>query len=424
MTDRKKVLVLGSGGREHAFVYKFHNDPLVSEVFCSPGNGGTGLIATNIPLDLNNHDEVIGFVKKNNIDLTVVGPEDPLAAGIVDSFHKHNLYVFGPDAFCAQLESSKVFARDIMAEYNIPHPKYFACKSREEAIKAREVLGLPIVLKADGLAAGKGVIICNNESEFNEGLDHMFEKNTFGEASNLVSVEECLIGEELSVFAVCDGKDFKVLNTAQDHKRIFDGDLGPNTGGMGAYSPTPLSTDAMIKQTCEKIIQPTLQAMNDKGHPYTGFLYVGLMIVNNIPYVIEYNVRMGDPETQVVLPLLESSLFNLLYKASKASLVDIDFSISKKTAVTVVLASEGYPTKYEKNMEIKMNTKGDDLVFHAGTKINDDVLYATGGRVLNVVGFGDDLKDAISNAYDIASRIEFDNKYLRTDIGEKGLGYK
>ena len=424
MKDRKKVLVLGSGGREHAFVYKFYNDPLVSEVFCSPGNGGTGLMAKNISLDLNNHDEVITFVKDNSIDLTVVGPEDPLAAGIVDAFKEQRLHVFGPDAYCSQLESSKVFARDIMAEYNIPHPKYYACKNRKEAIEAKNVLGLPIVLKADGLAAGKGVIICNDESEFEDGLNHMYDKNTFGDASKLVSVEECLVGEELSVFAVCDGKNYKVLNTAQDHKRAFDGDLGPNTGGMGAYSPTPLSTDVMIEQTCANIIEPTLKAMNEKGHPYTGFLYVGLMIVNNNPYVIEYNVRMGDPETQVVLPLLDSSLFELLYKASKGSLSDVEFKISDKTAVTVVLASKGYPKQYEKNMNIKMNTNDSDLVFHAGTKMDNHTLYAVGGRVLNVVGFGKNLKNAISNAYAIADNIDFDNKYLRKDIGKKGLEYK
>ena len=424
MVDRKKVLVLGSGGREHAFVYKLHNDPLVSEVFCSPGNGGTGLMATNIPLDLNNHDELITFVKQNNIDLTIVGPEDPLASGIVDIFNKHGLYIFGPDAFCSQLESSKIFARDIMAEYNIPHPKYYACKNKEEAIIAKNILGFPIVLKADGLAAGKGVIICDNELEFLDGLAHMYEKNTFGNASSLVSIEECLIGEELSIFVVCDGEEYKILNTAQDHKRAFDGDLGPNTGGMGAYSPTPLSTDVIIGQTSKRIIEPTLKAMNDAGHPYTGFLYVGIMIVNNNPYVIEYNVRMGDPETQVVLPLLKSSLFDLLYKTSQGSLLDVDLQISDKTAVTVVLVSEGYPKEYKKNMKIEMDINDNDLVFHAGTIIDGDCLYARGGRVLNVVGFGENLKEAISNAYDIVGRIKFDNKYFRTDIGKKGLGYK
>ena len=424
MNKQNKVLVLGSGGREHAFVYKFHSDPLVSEVFCSPGNGGTDSVARNISLDLNNHEEIIQFVKDNNIDLTVVGPENPLADGIVDSFKKAGLVIFGPDAFCAQLESSKVFARDIMAEYNIPHPKYYACKSKDEAMKAKDILGLPIVLKADGLAAGKGVIICNTEEEFDEGLDHMYEKNTFGEASQLVSVEECLVGEELSVFAVCDGKDYKVLNTAQDHKRAYDNDSGPNTGGMGAYSPTPLSTVDIISQTSKNIIEPTLQAMSDKGHPYTGFLYVGIMIVNNKPYVIEYNVRMGDPETQVVLPLLESSLYDLLYKSATDSLSSVNMKIADKTAVTVVLASKGYPHKYEKNMIINMNTKGGDLVFHAGTAIKEGKLYAIGGRVLNVVGFGKNLEEAISDAYRISDEIEFENKYSRTDIGQKGLSYK
>ena len=223
---------------------------------------------------------------------------------------------------------------------------------------------------------------------------------------------------------VCDGKDYKILNTAQDHKRAFNNDLGPNTGGMGAYSPTPLSTDAIIEQTCKGIIEPTLIAMNDKGHPYTGFLYVGLMIVDNKPYVIEYNVRMGDPETQVVLPLLESSLFDLLYKSSTNSIANTEMKISDKTAVTVVLASKGYPKQYEKNMEININTNNEDLVFHAGTKIKDNVLYATGGRVLNAVGFGSNLNEAIIDAYKILDRIEFKNKYFRTDIGQKGLKYK
>ncbi len=424
MIKKRKVLVLGSGGREHAFVYKFHNDPLVSEIFCSPGNGGTGLIAKNILLDLDNHNEIMSFVKDNNIDLTVVGPENPLADGIVDSFRKSNLIIFGPDAFCAQLESSKIFARDIMSEYNIPHPKYYACSNKQEAMEAKNTLGLPIVLKADGLAAGKGVIICNTESEFDDGLKHMYEKNTFGEASKLVSVEECLIGEELSVFAVCEGKNYKILNTAQDHKRVFDNDLGPNTGGMGAYSPTPLSTNSIITQTSRNIIEPTLKAMNDKGHPYSGFLYVGIMIVDGKPYVIEYNVRMGDPETQVVLPLLESSLFDLLYKSATESLSDVDMQIADKTAVTVVLASKGYPNHYEKNMVIDMQIDEGDLVFHAGTTIDKGLLYATGGRVLNVVGFGNNLQEAILDAYKISNRIKFKNKYFRTDIGQKGLRYK
>ena len=277
-----------------------------------------------------------------------------------------------------------------------------------------------MVLKADGLAAGKGVIVCHTDAEFEEGLVTMFDENYFGDAGTNVSVEECLIGEELSVFAVCDGSDYIILNTAQDHKHAFDGDKGPNTGGMGAYSPTPLSTNKIIEKTKIDIIEPTLKAMKDAGHPYKGFLYVGLMIVDNKPYVIEYNVRMGDPETQVVMPLLESSLFELLWNATNGQLKNTEIKISSKTAVTVVLAADGYPGFYPKGMAIT-GLNNNDLVFHAGTKKENDKILTNGGRVLNVVGFGDDLRSAIDDAYRIVENINFSDKYYRKDIGQKGL---
>ena len=420
MKINTKILILGSGGREHAFAWSLVNDENVATVYCSPGNGGTDAIAKNVDLDVSNHQSIIEFVKTNNIDLTIVGPEAPLADGIVDSFQKVGLPVFGPDKYASQLESSKLFARDMMADYNVPSPKYYACKNRDEVDLVKVKLELPLVLKADGLAAGKGVIVCTTEAEYEAGLTTMFDKNAFGDAGAKVSVEDCLIGEELSVFAVCDGDDYVILNTAQDHKRAYDGDKGPNTGGMGAYSPTPLSTDDIMEKTKSTIIEPTLKAMRDAGHPFVGFLYVGLMVVDGEPFVIEFNVRMGDPETQVVLPLLETSLFELLWNATHGKIKDSTVKISQKTAVTVVLAAEGYPNSYPKGMEIS-GLEDDGLVFHAGTKKVDDKMVTCGGRVLNVVGFGNDLKSAIDDAYRIVEGVNFEGKFYRKDIGQKGL---
>ena len=423
--SNKKVLVLGSGGREYAFAWKLLKDDEVGEVYCAPGNGGTAKICKNLNLDISNHEEVLNKIIELNIDITLIGPEAPLANGIVDYLESNNIKVFGPDQYASQLESSKLFAREIMNEYNIPQPKYKKCCTADEAIAVKDSWGLPLVVKADGLAAGKGVVICEDEKSFDEAMDLMFHTNQFGSASQQVSVEECIMGEELSVFAVCDGNNYKVLNTAQDHKRIFDNDRGPNTGGMGAYSPTPLSTSDIILKTEQRIIKPILSAMKDKGHPYKGFLYVGIMIVDGNPYVIEFNVRMGDPETQVVIPLLDSSLFNLLDSCIRGELDSSTIKISKKTSVTVVLAADGYPSSYEKGMKISgLENIDEGLVFHAGTDLKDGVFFSSGGRVLNVIGFGFNLEEAIDSAYAIAKKINFEGKYFRKDIGQKGLNYK
>jgi len=286
------------------------------------------------------------------------------------------------------------------------------------------ILELPLVLKADGLAAGKGVIVCETDDEFEQALKTIFDDGKFGDAARRISLERCLVGEELSVFAVCDGENFKILNTAQDHKRAFDDDKGPNTGGMGAYSPTPLSTPKLIDRVGVEIIQPTLDAMKERGHPFTGFLYVGLMIVDGDPHVIEFNVRLGDPETQVVLPLLKSSLFELLWNATEGKLKKSKVVVSTETAVTVVLAADGYPGKYKKGMIIKgLESVKDRLVFHAGTLQKDHDIISNGGRILNVVGFGKDLQSAIDDAYAIVESIEFSGKYYRKDIGKRGLQY-
>lgn len=421
---KKKVLILGSGGREHALAWTFARDDNVSEVYCAPGNGGTAEIAENIKINLVNLQEVLRLAQEKNIDLTVVGPENPLASGIVDLFRKEGLRIFGPDKYGAQLESSKLFARNLMAEKKIPQPLFYSCNTREEAETLKGILELPLVLKADGLAAGKGVLVCETDDEFEKALKTIFEDGEFGDAARRISLERCLIGEELSVFAVCDGENFKILNTAQDHKRAFDDDKGPNTGGMGAYSPTPLSTPELIDRVGVEIIQPTLDAMNYRGHPYTGFLYVGLMIVDGDPYVIEFNVRMGDPETQVVLPLLKSSLFELLWNATEGKLKKSKVMVSPETAVTVVLAADGYPGKYEKGMKIKgLEKVKDRLVFHAGTLQKDHDIISNGGRILNVVGFGKDLQSAIDDAYNIVESIDFSGKYYRKDIGKRGLQY-
>ena len=421
---KKNILILGSGGREHALALAFSKDSNVSKVYCAPGNGGTAEVAENISVNLFNHQELIRLVNINKIDLTVVGPEDPLAKGIVDIFKKEGLRIFGPDAYGAQLESSKLFTRNLLSEKNILQPLYYSCNTEEEVRSIKDIIELPLVLKADGLAAGKGVLICKEEKEFEAAIHTIFKDNKFGEAASRISVERCLFGEELSVFAVCDGEDFIILNTAQDHKRAFDGDKGPNTGGMGAYSPTPLSTPELIEEVSSKIIKPTMEAMKERGKPYTGFLYVGIMLVDKKPYVIEFNVRMGDPETQVVLPLLESSIFELLWNATEGKLKNTKVKISKNTAVTVVLAAKGYPGVYKKGMKIKGLDKIEkNLIYHGGTIKKDHDIVSNGGRILNIMGFGANLKTAIKNAYKIADCIDYSGKFYRTDIGARGLRY-
>ena len=418
---KNNVLILGSGGREHALAWAIAKDDNVGKVYCAPGNGGTNEIAENVIVNLINKQEVLRLVQEKKIDLTVVGPENPLANGIVDSFRKGGLRIFGPDAYGAQLESSKLFARDLMAENNIPHPDYYSCNTMKEAEALKVILDLPLVLKADGLAAGKGVIVCQKDEEFNKALISIFDEGVFGDAADRISLERCLIGEELSVFAICDGEDFKILNTAQDHKRAFDGDKGPNTGGMGAYSPTPLSTPNLLDRVCSEIIRPTLNAMIKRGHPYTGFLYVGLMIVDGNPYVIEFNVRLGDPEAQAVLPLLKSSLFELLWNTTDGKLKKTKVINSSETAVTVVMASNGYPGEYKKGMRIKgLDTVKNRLVFHAGTFRQGHDIITNGGRVLNAVGFGKDLSSAIDDVYDIVKAVDFRGKFYRRDIGFRG----
>ena len=418
----RNILVIGSGGREHAIAWKLNKDEPDNSIYCIPGNAGTHQFAKNIDIDINNFDLISEFVLDSQIDTIIVGPEGPLDKGIVDFFNAKDIKIFGPDQFASQLESSKLFARDFMADNNIPQPKYYECSDIESAYKIKAEMGLPLVLKADGLAAGKGVIICNSDQEFEDALDVMFNDKKFGDACSKISIEECLIGEELSVFAICDGTDYLIIGNAQDHKRVFDGDEGPNTGGMGAYCPTLLCDKPLLDKVSSDIIEPTLKGMKDLGHPYIGFLYVGLMIVNKVPYVIEFNVRMGDPETQVVIPKISTSLLSLFDSCLKGELKNYKIDFNSHFHVTVVLASKGYPEEYKKGQIITgLENIEDGFLFHAGTKIEGDSVLVSGGRVLNVIGVGNSLNDAIQDVYGRIDKINFDGISYRKDIALKGL---
>ena len=418
------VLILGSGGREHAITWSIYKDTRIKKIYCAPGNAGTGLIAQNVDINISDNNDILSFVLSENINLIIVGPEQPLENGVVDYFIKKDIKIFGPSQYASQLETSKLFARNIMEKYNIPQPAFFECQTEEEILSVEGKLGLPLVLKADGLAAGKGVIICNDKTELHSAIDDMVTNRKFGKASSKISVEECLKGEELSVFAICDGENYKIINSAQDHKRVFDNDKGPNTGGMGAYSPTPMFTKELRNKVELDIIQPILNAMRDEGSPYKGFLYIGLMVDKGEPYVIEFNVRLGDPEAQVLIPLIDSSFFDMILSSIDGTIENYKLELKNKYATTVVLAASGYPESYHKGMKITgLSSLKDDIVFHAGTKYENKDFVTNGGRVINVVGIDSDLKKSIFKAYELIDKISFDDKYFRKDIGKKAFKY-
>jgi phosphoribosylamine--glycine ligase len=423
---KMNVLIIGSGGREHALAKVLTDSPGRINLFANPGNPGIFELAGKADIDLNNFDSVAGFCKERNIDLVVVGPEQPLADGIAEKLIMENIPVFGPVSAAAKLESSKEFAKKIMAKKNVPTAAFrsFTIAERDDAHRYLDGHSLPIVLKADGLAAGKGVVIAENHREAHFALDEMFG-GMFGSAGDKVVVEEFMFGEEASVFAITDGVDFVTLPPSQDHKRAEDGDKGPNTGGMGAYAPAPVVSPWMMREIEEKIIAPVLGAMREEGIPFVGCLYCGLMITETGPKVVEFNVRFGDPETQAVLSIIDGNFAALLHSAATGKL---DKSLVKysdnKFATCVVLASGGYPGKYEKGRKIigleKINPEKAG-VYHAGTKTENGKLLTSGGRVLGITGIGKSLEESIKNAYEASENVSFEGMYLRRDIGRKGL---
>jgi len=416
------VLVIGSGGREHALSWKLSQSSKVGTVFTAPGNGGT---ENNIPLDVNDLDGLAKFAQENNC-FTVVGPEDPLAAGIVDKFNQLNLKVFGPSKEAAQLESSKIWAKNFMKRNNIPTARFEIFDDPQKAEKYVESLDYNVVVKADGLAAGKGVIVCNSTDEAISAIQTILVKKTFGDAGNKIIIEERIDGIEASYIALSDGNVALPMASSQDHKRVFDDDKGPNTGGMGAYSPTPVITDVLAKKIQEDVIEKTIHAMKNEGILFTGFLYAGIMLKDGTPYVLEYNVRMGDPECQPITMRMNFDLYDYFVASVEGTLSSMPLlSWKDQYAVCVVLASDGYPGSYSTNDEITGfdSVSNDTHVFHAGTKKSDGKILSNGGRVLGVTSLGDSLESAISNVYSDTEKIIWSKKYHRNDIGKKGLSY-
>jgi phosphoribosylamine--glycine ligase len=423
------VLIIGSGAREHAMAWAVARSDKVSNVFVAPGNGGTAMMGgkiRNVAIKTTDIDALIGLVSEESIGLTVVGPEQPLEAGIVNRFHKAGLKIVGPSAEAAHLETSKVFAKEFMQRQGIPTAGYEVFRDYASARAFLESCGsFPQVIKASGLCAGKGVVVAMSRDEALEAIHEFFESRIFGEAADEVLIEEFLTGQEASVFALTDGENYRLFLSAQDHKRIGEGDTGKNTGGMGAYAPAPLVTPEVMRRVEEQVIKPTLAGMKAEGYPYTGFLYVGLMIDNGQPSVVEYNARLGDPETQVVLPMLRSDLFDALMASVEGRLEVVPFEMQEGAAATVVMASAGYPDAYETGRTITIDPSVNDmegvLVFHAGTRTEGSHLVTAGGRVLSVTACAGSLGEALDMAYSGVAAIRFDGAVFRRDIGAKAL---
>ena len=417
-----KVLIVGSGGREHAIAWSVAKSPKVDKIFCAPGNAGIAEFAECVNIGAMEFDKLVAFAKENAIDLTIIGMDDPLVGGVVDAFESEGLRVFGPRKNAAIIEGSKAFSKDLMKKYKIPTAAYENFTDPDEAIKYLETAKMPIVLKADGLALGKGVLICNTLEEAKEGVKTLMLDKQFGDAGNEIVIEEFMTGREVSVLAFCDGKTIKCMTSAQDHKRAKDGDQGLNTGGMGTFSPSPFYNDE-VEAFCEKYVyQSTIDAMASEGRPFTGILFTGLMITEDGPKVLEYNARFGDPEAQVVLPRMKNDIIDVMEACIDGKLSDVELEFEDNAAVCVVLASDGYPEKYDKGFEIKgldtFKDKDGYYVFHAGTKFDGDKIVTNGGRVLGVVAKGENLKAARANAYKATEWIDFANKYTRNDIGK------
>ena len=416
-----KVGIIGSGGREHAICENLKKSNQIEKIFCFPGNAGTSKIAQNVDININNFEDLKNFILTKKLDLIVVGPEKPLVEGLVDFLNKFNIKVFGPNQIASQLEGSKIFTKQICKKYNIPTANFGIFKNISDASSFLKTVNFPIVIKADNLASGKGVYICENLKESLIAVEEIFN-GKFGETKNLL-IEEFLEGEEMSFFTVHDGKTFQSFGTAQDHKRVLEGDKGKNTGGMGAYSPSRLICKELEKKIIKKIIEPTLKGLSDLGTEYLGFLYTGLMIVKNEPYLIEYNVRMGDPECQTILPKLKTDLYVIFQACCNNNLSQIKIEWLNKKSLCVVICSKGYPEKIKKNVEInnlnKINLNKNNYIFHAGTKFQNQKIYAVGGRVLNFVSLSNSFAEARKNIQDNISSLNWTGGFYRKDIGYK-----
>ncbi len=420
------VLIVGAGGREYSIGLTLKKDENIKNIYFAPGNGATDKLGRN--LNISDFSELADFVEENDINLTIVGPEGPLVDGIVDVFQKRELTIFGPTAKAAQLEGSKIFMKNFLARHNVPTAKYIQTDSLKDAYKFIDTLDTPIVVKADGLCGGKGVIIAQSHDDAKKAAGEMLSGNSFGDAGTSIVVEEFLDGYELSVFAICDGKDYVVLPAAQDHKRLLNDDEGPNTGGMGAYAPTPLVNDEIYRKLNEQVIEPTLKGMKEEEMPFTGVLFIGVMVVKGEPIILEYNVRFGDPECEVLMPLLKSPASELFYKAATGDLKNAKIEFYDKYVVGVVMASKDYPYKSTLPAEIIVDgiyhkeLNKNAHISYAGVSLgNDDKLYAAGGRVLVCVGVGSSLKEAQKNAYMLVGQIHFAGKQCRTDIAYQAL---
>jgi phosphoribosylamine--glycine ligase len=420
-----KVLVVGGGGREHALVWKIALSPRVTKVYCAPGNAGISEQATIVPIKANDLNGLLEFALKEKIDLTVVGPEDPLTQGIVDLFESKGLLIFGASRKAAEIEGSKAFAKEMMRKYHIPTAVYEIFDDRKEAVKYIRKQGAPIVVKADGLAAGKGVIICKTIDEAIQSVDKIMVEKIFGEAGKRVVVEEYLIGEEASYIAFTDGKAILPMASSQDHKSVFDGDQGPNTGGMGAYSPAPVVTDEVSENIIQRVLRPIIYGMGEEGRAYKGVLYAGLMIHNGHPKVLEFNARFGDPETQPVLMRMKGDIIPILEACMKGTLSQHQIEWDNRASVCVVMVSKGYPGDYETGKAIKglreVSRAEGVFVFHAGTAFKDNQIITNGGRVLGVTGLGEDISRAIERTYQAVKKISWEGVHYRADIGQKAL---
>lgn len=420
-----KILVIGSGGREHALAWKLAQSPKAKKVFCAPGNAGIARVAECVPIKADDTAALLDFTKKQKINLTVVGPEMALTTGVVDSFERSGLKIFGPSKLAAQLEASKAYSKKFMQKYKIPTANYGVFTDANEARSFVKSHGLPVVVKADGLAAGKGVIICKNESDSNSVIDAMLKRGEFGEAGYRVVIEEFLEGEEASFICISDGRHVIPLASSQDHKAVYNHDSGPNTGGMGAYSPAPVVTEELKERIMSEIIRPVVNGMSAEGRSFVGFLYAGLMISNGVPRVLEFNVRMGDPETQPLMVRLRTDLVELIGAALEGKLDKTEIRWDDAVSVCVVMASRGYPGHYEKGCEIKGLDAAEQMpgvvVFHAGTAMKNGKIVTDGGRVLGVTGLGNNYREAIDRAYSAVGKITWDGVHFRKDIGYRAL---